>query len=69
MIESSVESGRLDDVKRKELKKVLGTLESQRELDRFADRERACIARRSWDPGRVRPDVRQGDLGWQGRAS
>jgi hypothetical protein len=31
----------LDDVKRKELKKVLGTLESQRELDRFAERERA----------------------------
>ncbi|HEY8020380.1 MAG TPA: hypothetical protein VIH93_04740 [Thermoanaerobaculia bacterium] len=31
----------MDDVKRKELKKVLGTLESQRELDRFAERERA----------------------------
>jgi len=33
--------GVLDDVKRKELKKVLGSLESQREIDRFAERERA----------------------------
>jgi hypothetical protein len=37
----------LDDSKRKELKKVLGTLESQRELDRFADRERALERNRS----------------------
>jgi len=35
------EVGGLDEIKRKELKKVLGTLESQRELDRLADRERA----------------------------
>lgn len=47
MIRSAAESGRLDDVKRKELKKVLGTLESQRELDRFADRERAIERNRS----------------------
>ena len=31
----------MDDVKRREIKKVLGHLESQRQLDRFAERERA----------------------------
>jgi hypothetical protein len=38
---------RVDDAKRKELSKVLGALESQRELDRFADRERAIERNRS----------------------
>ena len=37
----------MDDSKRQELKKVLGTLESQRELDRFADRERALEGNRA----------------------
>ncbi len=37
----------MDDTKRQELKKVLGTLESQRELDRFADRERALEGNRA----------------------
>lgn len=37
----------MDDVKRKELKKVLGALESQRDLDRFAERERAIERNRS----------------------
>jgi len=37
----------MDDAKRKELKKVLGALESQRDLDRFAERERAIERNRS----------------------
>jgi len=37
----------MDDAKRKELKKVLTALESQRDLDRFAERERSIERNRS----------------------
>ena len=37
----------MDDAKRKELKKVLGALQSQRDLDRFAERERSIERNRS----------------------
>jgi hypothetical protein len=37
----------VDDAKRKELKKVLGALQSQRDLDRFAERERSIERNRS----------------------
>jgi hypothetical protein len=37
----------VDDAKRKELKKVLGALESQRDLDRFAERLRAIERNRA----------------------